>query len=67
MTKSRGAADRDPSYPGLCIPPGWQVGDLDCKDVPHRRFQVVPLDPQSSGDDVDGLYDLYPATLDSGR
>lgn len=47
VAKSRVAADCDPSYPGLCIPSGWQVGDLDGKDVPHRRFQIVPPDPQT--------------------
>jgi len=31
-----------PSYPGVCIAPA--PPDLDCKDVPHRRFQVLSPD-----------------------
>ena len=44
----------DPSYPTVCIPP--PPPDLDCKDVPYRRFQVLPPDPHNfDGNDNDGL------------
>lgn len=33
----------DPSYPDVCIPPA--PPDLDCDDVPHRRFRVLAPDP----------------------
>ena len=35
----------DASYPDVCIPPYERVGDLDCRDVPYRRFRVVGPDP----------------------
>src|SRR6266498_366704 len=40
----------DPSYPGVCIPPA--PPDLDCKDIPYKRFTVLPPDPH--GFDRDG-------------
>ncbi len=44
----------DPSYPDVCIPPG--PPDLDCADIPHRRFRVVGADPHRfDGNDNDGL------------
>ena len=46
----------DPSYPDVCIPPYASVGDLDCADVPHRSFRVLPPDPHGfDGRDDDGL------------
>jgi len=46
-----------PSYPGVCIPP--PPPDLDCKDVPYRRFAVrwdVPdPDPHHFDGDRDGV------------
>ncbi len=45
----------DPSYPGVCIPPYSQVGDLDCGDIPFRRFTVVPPDPHRFDGDGDGV------------
>ena len=33
----------DPSYPDFCIPP--PPPDLDCKDIPQKRFTVLPPDP----------------------
>lgn len=45
----------DPSYPGVCIPPAWQVGDLDCGDIQYRRFTVVPPDPHNFDGDFDGV------------
>jgi hypothetical protein len=47
------AGNCDPSYPGVCIPPA--PPDLDCKDVPYRRFQVLPPDPHSFDRDGDGI------------
>ena len=43
----------DPSYPGVCIPPA--PPDLDCNDVPYRRFQVLPPDPHNFDRDGDGI------------
>lgn len=44
----------DPSYPTVCIPP--PPPDLDCGDIPYRRFQVLPPDPHNfDGSDNDGL------------
>jgi hypothetical protein len=44
----------DPSYPGVCIPPG--PPDLDCADIPFRRFTVVGADPHRfDGNDDDGI------------
>jgi micrococcal nuclease len=45
----------DPSYPGVCIPPRSQVGDLDCGDVSYRRFAVVPPDSHNFDGDFDGV------------
>lgn len=43
-----------PSYPDVCIPPA--PPDLDCGDIPHRRFRVLPPDPHGfDGNDDDGL------------
>jgi micrococcal nuclease len=41
----------DSSYPGVCIPPA--PPDLDCGDIPYRRFTVLQLDPHG----FDGVYD----------
>jgi micrococcal nuclease len=43
----------DSSYPTVCIPP--YPPDLDCKDIPFRRFQVLPPDPHFFDGDFDGL------------
>lgn len=43
----------DSSYPDVCIPPVWAVGDLDCRDVPYGNFRVVGGDPHR----LDGPYD----------
>jgi uncharacterized protein YraI len=40
------------AYPGVCIPPG---PDLDCKDIPFRRFTVLPPDPHRFDMDGDGI------------
>ena len=43
-----------PAYPSVCIPP--PPPDLDCGDIPHRRFTVLPPDPHRfDGNDNDGV------------
>lgn len=43
----------DPSYPDVCIPPA--PPDLDCGDVAHRRFRVLPPDPHRFDGGGDGI------------
>jgi micrococcal nuclease len=43
----------DPSYPTVCIPP--YPPDLDCKNIPYRRFLVIPPDPHFFDGDYDGV------------
>ena len=51
---SESSAHCDPSYPDVCIPPS--PPDLDCGDIPHRRFRVVGNDPHRfDGRDQDGI------------
>jgi micrococcal nuclease len=50
---SEGATGCDPSYPGVCIPPS--PPDLDCGDIPFRRFIVLPPDPHRFDGDHDGI------------
>jgi hypothetical protein len=40
------------AYPGVCIPSG---PDLDCGDIPYRRFRVLPPDPHLFDMDGDGI------------
>jgi micrococcal nuclease len=47
------AQNCDPSYPDVCIPP--PPPDLDCKDIPYRRFRVVGADPHRFDGDHDGI------------
>jgi endonuclease YncB( thermonuclease family) len=47
------AANCDPSYPTVCIPPA--PPDLNCGDIPFRRFQVLPPDPHGFDGDNDGV------------
>lgn len=47
-----GAPGCDPSYPTVCIPSG---PDLDCSDVPQRRFVVVAPDPHRFDGNGDGV------------
>ena len=42
-----------PSYPTVCIPPS--PPDLDCGDIPFRRFKVLPPDPHRFDGDGDGV------------
>lgn len=41
------------SYPTVCIPP--PPPDLNCKDIPYRRFKVLPPDPHNFDADHDGV------------
>ena len=43
----------DPSYPDVCIPP--YPPDLDCGDIPFRRFRVLPPDRHRFDGDHDGI------------
>lgn len=43
----------DPSYPTVCIPPA--PPDLDCGQIPYRRFQVVGSDPHWFDGNNDGI------------
>ena len=42
-----------PSYLDVCIPP--PPPDLDCPDIPYRRFRVVGSDPHGFDGDGDGI------------
>lgn len=50
---SAGREGCEPSYPTVCIPPS--PPDLDCADIPHRRFPVLPPDPHRFDGGGDGL------------
>ena len=43
----------DPSYPTVCIPP--RPPDVDCDEIPHRNFTVLPPDPHRFDGDKDGV------------
>ena len=43
----------DPSYPTICLPP--PPPDLNCGDIPYRRFQVLAPDPHGFDRDKDGI------------
>ena len=43
----------DPAYPSVCIPP--PPPDLDCGEIPHRRFTVLAPDPHGFDRDKDGI------------
>ncbi len=48
-----GGSGCDPAYPDVCIPPS--PPDLDCADVPYRRFRVLPPDPHRFDGGGDGV------------
>jgi len=52
-TTAPGAGPCDPAYPGVCIPP--PPPDLDCRDIPYRRFKVLSPDPHHFDGDHDGI------------
>jgi hypothetical protein len=43
----------DPAYPTVCIPP--PPPDLDCGDIPYRKFTVQAPDPHHFDGDHDGI------------
>jgi uncharacterized protein DUF1524 len=43
----------DPAYPTVCIAP--PPPDLDCADIPYRRFTVLAPDPHRFDGDHDGI------------
>ena len=43
----------DPAYPDVCIP--LPPPDLDCGDIPHTNFTVLPPDPHRFDGDEDGV------------
>ncbi len=45
--------DCDPSYPDVCLPP--PPPDLDCGEIPYRRFKVLEPDPHGFDRDRDGV------------
>ncbi len=45
--------DCDPAYPTVCIPSPPPA--LDCGDIPHRNFVVLPPDPHHFDGDGDGI------------
>ncbi len=53
QTKPAQQGNCDPAYPTVCIPPS--PPDLDCKDIPYRRFKVLPPDPHRFDGDHDGI------------
>lgn len=50
---SGGSGNCHPSYPDVCIAP--PPPDLDCPDIPFRRFRVLPPDPHRFDGDHDGI------------
>ena len=46
-------SDCDPSYPDFCIPSS--PPDLDCKDIPQKKFTVLQPDPHRFDGDKDGI------------
>ena len=46
-------AECSPAYPGVCIAP--PPPDLDCGDIPYRRFKVLSPDPHHFDGDHDGI------------
>jgi len=46
-------SDCDSSYPDFCIPS--PPPDLDCKDIPQKRFTVLQPDPHRFDGDKDGI------------
>jgi micrococcal nuclease len=52
-TRSPQQQQCDSSYPDFCIPPN--AADLDCRDIPYRRFRVNQPDPHGFDRDRDGI------------
>ncbi len=54
----RPAGNCDPAYPTVCIPP--RPPDLDCPEIPHINFEVLPPDPHGLDADKDGIGCEFP-------
>ncbi len=52
-TPTQPSASCSPAYPTVCIPP--PPPDLNCGDIPYRRFQVLAPDPHNFDSDGDGI------------
>jgi micrococcal nuclease len=52
-TPTTQAKQCDPSYPDICIKPN--IPDLNCPDIPYKRFRVLPPDPHNFDRDGDGI------------
>ncbi len=50
---SAASSNCDPSYPDVCIPS--PPPDLNCGDIPYKRFTVLPPDPHGFDRDKDGI------------
>ena len=50
---TKSTSNCDPSYPDFCIPS--HPPDLDCKDIPQKRFTVLQPDPHRFDGDKDGI------------
>ncbi len=50
---SRPAAECSPSYPTICLHP--PPPDLDCDEIPHTDFPVLPPDEHHLDADKDGI------------
>jgi micrococcal nuclease len=53
LTTTQSQQQCDHSYPDFCIPPN--TPDLDCPDIPYRRFRVNQPDPHGFDRDRDGI------------
>jgi micrococcal nuclease len=52
-TQQPPSSNCSPSYPDVCIPP--PPPDLDCGDIPYRRFRVLSPDPHHFDRDHNGI------------
>lgn len=52
-TATRDPAVCSPAYPTVCIKP--PPPDLDCGQISHRNFRVLPPDPHGFDSDGDGI------------
>ncbi|MBH8554239.1 hypothetical protein I8751_18085 [Nostocaceae cyanobacterium CENA357] len=52
-TKRSPVQQCDKAYPNICISPN--SADLNCSDIPYRRFKVIPPDPHGCDRDRDGI------------
>ena len=52
-TRSPQGQQCDSSYPDICIPPNSV--DLNCPDIPYRRFRVIPPEPHGVDRDRNGV------------